>query len=446
MRKKMNEELLTLQRKLERACKRKNQKQITKLRSIYLKKLKQEIKKTNQEELKNLWLSEMKKHKKQLASRYKKEFLEEKATFSSLLTVLPKSIQLAIQRFFVHLSLTVQEKKQLFSLIKTTMLLPLTPIVYTGKFLLRHWYLLLLLLSLGKLPNFEKENQKNQENTKLEKEYEPSVQKESSLYPMRAPSIYHELTNSPLPREGYFHLHLQNSNMFETLENIQLKTPVPSIQTVASSHNLENELKLQNLYDQTKTSTLKQSSMFQNLYSELPKGDFYQNIRLSMNAKMLLQECLESLISHGYFVLLDQVSNDTMVFENQADFKNYLRRISIPEEKIEKTLEELVQEPNYNNRKILFKNDPYVFENEQELLLYLLSLEDKNLTNYLLNFAKKHEEELYQIASELSIILPTSSDPSIATYLESATAVYILWQIIKISAAPYTAGYTLVLP
>ncbi len=86
--------------------------------------------------------------------RYKDEFLRKKATFASIITVLPKGVGLAVERVkncIKELKDAKTNKERIFKvadLAKGVGLTIATPFIYTAKFVVRHWYLLLLLLGL----------------------------------------------------------------------------------------------------------------------------------------------------------------------------------------------------------------------------------------------------------------------------------------------------------
>jgi hypothetical protein len=166
-----------------------------------IRKLKDEIKKIretenlNANDLDNLekieiFLDEqLEWHKNQLKGRYKEEFLREPATFKALVTVLPKGIGLQAKRVInciERIKESKSNKEKVFNAIelgKEMGVLALTPVIFGVKFIIKHWYLLLLLLSLLKLPKFAwkrspkevKENQP-QEQVQEQPAYEPATE------------------------------------------------------------------------------------------------------------------------------------------------------------------------------------------------------------------------------------------------------------------------------
>ena len=164
-----------LKKKLEKAIDNNKPKSITVLRGRYIKKIKEKIRnekdKNKKEELEELLKTELANHKKQIEERYKKEFRKEKKNFKSLITVLPKGVVLAAKKVIVcinELKLSKTMKERIFkslNLAGATAKLIGTPIDYSARFAIRHWYLILLLLSL-KLPKIDlnKKNKGNKEN------------------------------------------------------------------------------------------------------------------------------------------------------------------------------------------------------------------------------------------------------------------------------------------
>ena len=109
-------------------------------------------------DLKNTYSEELKNHRKVIDSRYKDEFIHKKATIPTIVTVLPKAVGLAIEKVKVCIKERKEAKtnKEKASKMKKVLaaigLVAATPVIYTGKFVIDHWYLLLLLLL--SLPGF----------------------------------------------------------------------------------------------------------------------------------------------------------------------------------------------------------------------------------------------------------------------------------------------------
>ena len=125
--------------------------------------------------------TEIDNHKEQLNDRYRDEFKKQKATVPAILTVLPKGVVLQVQKVDTCIRELISAKtlKQKIAagvnIAKSLGMVAATPIIFTAKFIARHWYLVLLLLSLLKAPNF-KLNDKKDNDDDFDKE--PGVERE----------------------------------------------------------------------------------------------------------------------------------------------------------------------------------------------------------------------------------------------------------------------------
>ncbi len=152
--------------------------------------------------LKECYADQLNKHKDNINSRYSSEFIHKKATIPSLITVLPKAVALAVKKVAVCIderkeAKTNKEKLNKFGKILSSIgQLIATPVIYAGKFVIDHWYLLLLLLMWfpnlfpffkGKNKDKNKESQEmeeqhqEQEATEAEAEYSYATNPETSL-------------------------------------------------------------------------------------------------------------------------------------------------------------------------------------------------------------------------------------------------------------------------
>lgn len=152
---------------------------IIKERGRLISKVKKLIKKINQKEnktiedekylkeLNELLTEQLYKHKTMLNERYKKFFISEHARVSDLVTTLPYGIYLQVQKVnnAINEFKNAKEEKArslaTVNVLKEVGLLVGTPIHFAGKFVIEHWYLLLLGLKLPELQKFYKERQEN---------------------------------------------------------------------------------------------------------------------------------------------------------------------------------------------------------------------------------------------------------------------------------------------
>ena len=130
----------------------------TALRGRLIQEIKNELKKelSSEERLSlEVKLKEvLTEHRKDLDERYKNEFIKEKTILGSSLTTLPKGIGLSVKR----IQSTIEELKQAktnkekvfkaMEVLRSIGQTAATPILYAGKFAVRHWYLLLATLGI----------------------------------------------------------------------------------------------------------------------------------------------------------------------------------------------------------------------------------------------------------------------------------------------------------
>ena len=170
--------------------------------------------------------TEIDNHKEQLNDRYRDEFKKQKATVPAILTVLPKGVVLQVQKVDTCIREMIAAKtlKQKIAagvnIAKSLGMVAATPIIFTAKFIARHWYLVLLLLSLLKAPNFKLNDKKDNDdefdkNPGVEREYgvdnafdkqygfdaslagEPALEQNLGQTPSFAPDLSSGLENLP---------------------------------------------------------------------------------------------------------------------------------------------------------------------------------------------------------------------------------------------------------
>ena len=152
-----------LQKELHDSELKNDEKKITNNRGRLINKIRQEIKrikadgvtKEEQEELnklEDLLTENITEHKEQLSIRYKEEFVNKSGSLLSTITALPKGVSLAIKKVktcIADLKDAKDNKEKTFKIVevlKSSGLLVATPLIFTGKFLVKHWYLVLLFL------------------------------------------------------------------------------------------------------------------------------------------------------------------------------------------------------------------------------------------------------------------------------------------------------------
>ena len=154
----MNKKINELKSQLQAVIENGNAKDVTKIRgrliNAYKKRLNEllndnDISEDEKQELET-YRAELQeqvyKHKIQLSSRYRSEFIDEKATPSTIFTVLPKSVGIAAKKVKaciddVKSAKNNKEKRgKIWEVAKSVGLLAATPVIYLGKFALQQWY------------------------------------------------------------------------------------------------------------------------------------------------------------------------------------------------------------------------------------------------------------------------------------------------------------------
>ncbi len=166
------------------------------------------------EEAENLLNDELFKHEIQLKERYKTEFIDKDAKVPDVVTTFPKGVALQVKR----LANSINEVKNakgvkgksiaIKNAFKDLGLLVATPIYFAGKFIIEHWYLLLLLWDLDrrkKRKDREEKEQKGREQpqevpeTVVEKELEAAHQAALEREKEKAEGIVSEPELDPSP-------------------------------------------------------------------------------------------------------------------------------------------------------------------------------------------------------------------------------------------------------
>ena len=150
-----------LQDELEEAIKKNNEKEMLHIRGQIIKELNYQIKSeknhAKKEELEELKKKTLEDHKELINKKYKDDYTKKKKTFAGIVTVLPKGIALAFKKVAatieeLKLAKTTKEKTDgILETLKDSVELIGTPVDFSIRFAVNHWYLLLLLLSI-KLP------------------------------------------------------------------------------------------------------------------------------------------------------------------------------------------------------------------------------------------------------------------------------------------------------
>ena len=155
----------------------------TTIRGRLIQTIKEEIKKEEnhdkKEQLEEKLKEVLKDQRQDLDERYKNEFLKEKTILGSALTTLPKGVGLAAKKVvntIEELKEAKTNKEKIFrtiDLIRSIGRTAITPVLYAGKFAIRHWYAFLIALGILDITDtkaFEKGMEllgKNPDNSKI---------------------------------------------------------------------------------------------------------------------------------------------------------------------------------------------------------------------------------------------------------------------------------------
>ena len=166
------DDIKQLEQELEISEQKIKPKQITANRGRLLRKIKKEISKIKEngvtaeeqkglEELETLLATTYEDHKTQLGGRYKTEVVKSPNTVLGVLSVIPRGLGLSVRRIATcigDLKTAKTNKEKIFKIIdlfKSAGLLAATPIIFTGKLIVKFWFLAILFIAyLIDLPSF----------------------------------------------------------------------------------------------------------------------------------------------------------------------------------------------------------------------------------------------------------------------------------------------------
>lgn len=222
-----------LKKLLNEAIEAKSNKDITVCRGRLIKALKKEIaniksgdlSENDEKKLKELedYLSEeISSHKDNLSVRYKEEFRKKKATVPAIFTVLPRGVGLAFKKILNcidELKQAKTNKQRIFGVldvVKSIGLFAATPFIFAGKFIVKHWYLLLLLLALLKMPHLPGKDKSNDNDNN----YDRQPQEEYAV----------DTVEEDVPEPNNVRVDVPGKVINEVLEEDQGKQVIPEVQ------------------------------------------------------------------------------------------------------------------------------------------------------------------------------------------------------------------------
>lgn len=370
---------------------------------------------------------ELKKHKENINSRYSNEFVHRKTKLFSMFTMLPKAIGLAIEKVKVCIKERKEAKENLAIKDRTNNLLKslgqviATPFVFTGKYVIDHWYLLLLLL-LGKKDklkrNKDKKEQEKEETGDLNEEEIPVAVLETEKENAKE-FIPETITEPVLKPVGSPVVAIEDEKNL----NINPETLKKSSQVVEkTSDNLDDYiLKIKNSkIPQYKVDEYLQDKELQ-IKKDLPSvnnGDgpidisglekFAKEINNGINNYTLreikpeeiqsISETCKAFISYleersgfNYFVLSNH--HDVKVVHSKEEFASHTGCSPDAAERLYQSTQGLTS----SEKTILWpeqENGLHLFKNERELADHIQSREDPYLTDYYDRYVASNSERI----------------------------------------------------
>ena len=370
---------------------------------------------------------ELKKHKENINSRYSNEFVHRKTKLFSMFTMLPKAIGLAIEKVKVCIKERKEAKENLAIKDRTNNLLKslgqviATPFVFTGKYVIDHWYLLLLLL-LGKKDKLkrrkdrkEKEEEKNNDLNKDEvpvavletekenaKEFIPETITEPVLKPVGSPvvAIEDEKNLNINPETSKKSSHVVEKT-FDNLDDYILKIKNSKIPQYKVDEYLQGkELPIKkDLPSVNNGDGPIDISGLEKFVKEINNGINNYTLReIKPEEIRSISETCKAFISYleersgfNYFVLSNHP--DVKVVHSKEEFASLTGCSPDAAERLYQSTQGLTS----SEKTILWpeqENGLHLFENERELADHIQSREDAYLTDYYDRYVASNSERI----------------------------------------------------
>lgn len=407
-------------------------KKITAKRGRLIRKIQSEISKIKKsgktdektleilEQLETRLSSEISNHKNQLDDRYKKEFYEKEATVPAIFTALPKGVALQVRKVETcirEMRAAKTNKQRIFAAVNVAKALGMTlatPVIFTVKFIIKHWYLVLLLLSLIK---FRKPDTNTNNKPKAEPEtelaYEPSLEMENEL-----------ATESSLESET----ELVNESSLESETGLVNESSLESETGLVNVSNIESEV---GLADSTtvETSLINET----NVETTAEMTTAFVN-GLEKNYNFLVGELHEDIeIVHS----AQEFADATGVSVDKAE-SVYLQTVGGTIRPYERTIVWPEKHEDWDLR---------YFGTVSELMKYVVSGADPELSDYYTKFGENYGKSFFDnfnIASIVDSAKALGEQLGIAT--DVAVVLFIIYEGAQYGLAPLTGGTSLLFP
>ena len=390
-------------------------------------------------DIKKCYSEQLKKHKDNINERYSKEFIHKKATIPSLVTVLPKAVALAIKKVAVCIDERKEAKtnKEKFNKIGKIFAsigqLIATPIIYAGKFVIDHWYLLLLLLMMfpDLFPFLRGKNKDSGKNEKQEQHQEQEAyETESELVPSTAtnPSQVENPVIENTPEK------VSSSSTFGKPAIDYSKDPrfvaKPNPGLVNAT---EQTASLSDLVPQISESE-------QSVVNDISKG-FIDNLERNYNF-FIASRHPDVTVVHSAEEYVQKVL-ETNPYAN-IDVSNAAQFYNRYYSQIMNSQDATIIWPEVTNTDLGF----HFFANETELANYLASGQESNLNDYYKEFITRGGN--VDLFSKIGDIVNTSefgeTIRSLGISSSAAVVLFCLYEAGKLALVPSTGGATLALP
>lgn len=486
------EKLAELKRKLNEFEEAKYTTKITSYRGKVINKLKKIIKKLESEEhlsqdaveilnnYKDELSEELFKHKLQLRNRYNEEFIHGQAKVPDILSTLPKGMTLQVQKVINTINEIKNAKgnKEKLTAVsnfaKQSGLLAATPAIFTGKFVIEHWYLILLLFRgnlLNWLKNLLKGKGKNDsddevKNNDAQPEESPdNVQSPDPNSPRvgKFPPIFPPLPN---PKDG---------QSPEGTGDIPEGEPVPKTEgepgfAVNEGQGLPDLLKtLQNKIDNAKGDLKAKIQTLKEIIEKIAKNN--QTIPVPIvnggDETLISSENIFTIEQQRNYLYeyakaayrVDSMGNGYAIYNNIEEYA--LQNDMSVEEAKEWLRTSLLSNGNITSIRFIVDNEFGLgfYNSEEEFINYLtnnmglhdVDLNSQTMQQYLLNIEK--------IGNDISLMgtefdqnpladgaITEIIDGLTSKYGSTGVVLFILYEVLQYGLAYPTGGVTLALP
>ena len=466
-------------------------------------------------ELKQDYSNVLKEHRENINTRYKNEFIHKKATIPTIFTVLPKAVALSVKKVVncIRERKEAKTNKAKFNkFIKTLGAMGqvvATPVIYAGKFVVDHWYLLLLALTLlpdkfSLFPFLKKKKDKDKDDDKEKGDGEPQEQEEFGYNSAEEPTLISigekENEQIPVPEmdpvidnpvvavDGVpksaidYASDPRFSRKVETPEvetvskpaidyasdpRFSRKAETPEMETVskpaidyASDPRFSRKVETPEVETVPKPAIDYASDPRFSKKIDTPVVEEPKIIELNDEEKAIADEINERFVSNleqDYGYVVSSRHQDMTVVHSAEEYVEALHNINplidVNEENAQffyqKQMDDALTKP-YERNIIWPEADDRVrfFENEQELADYVVSGEDPNLNDYYNRFVQNDGN--MGLISQLSHL---SESPSYQEFMKKigisgtgATILFCLYEVAQYGLAIPTDGLSLALP